>query len=899
MNTPFKLSTLFILITANCFAQNNPAPSTTNNSSYKIQTVHIQSRWAENVDTTNALNEYPRPQLQRDSWQNLNGLWEYAITDSTAAIPNSFQGKILVPYPIESVLSGVKKALMPDQRLWYRKIIQRPALLQNDHIILNFGAVDWQTTVFINKKQVGQHTGGYQNFSFDVTNFLQPGNNEIIVKVYDPTDQGPNPHGKQVLYPETIYYTASSGIWQTVWLEKVESTHISSLKTTPDIDKGTLAIVIDIAGHPENNSSLDIIVSTNGKVINTLQIPASQQQVNSTIYIPNVQLWSPDSPFLYDLSIRLKKGKKITDEVKSYFGMRKIDIQKDQKGADRIFLNNKYMFNLGTLDQGFWPEGLYTAPTDEALSFDIKAIKSLGFNTIRKHIKIEPERWYYHADKIGILVWQDFVNPPQDLPPGSRVIFEKEVQETMEQLHNHPSITTWVLFNERWGAYDQERLTKWIKKNDPSRLVNGHSGELLYVNDELRAPADDPWISSDLTDVHSYPEPRNAPPQRNKARVVGEFGGIGVSVPGHEWDDMRGWGYVQVTPAELKAQYIKMTEQLKQLEKEGLTASIYTQPFDVEGEENGLLTYDRKIIKIPVDEIRSLNKELVPLTDGFTLDPNFIIAANIDTGDNDNRYQELLVEYKNTLHNDSTFLRRLTLMAIRKKDQENATLVGNSYIDILKQPFSKENLDFIIAITRTSKDIGFNFCLKKPEKVDSVLGEFSAMRKVKKIIYNEEIAPYYKNHPNWETIQQKVTTLFGSLGEECVLGWRMIYYGFEVKDWENYGKYYVLYFKKSMNHYPEYHINNLTWILFEHSKNIGELTFATNVMKHIIDKNIDRSAEGYDTYANLLHRTNNSNEAIQWEEKALALKKGAPDEKLFAETLQKMKAGLPTWPQNN
>lgn len=899
MKIKLKSGLLFILVSANCLAQNkqNTLSDTTISASYKMQTTRMQSRWAEKVSPTNALTAYPRPQLQRSRWQNLNGLWEYAVTDSAVSIPTSFDGNILVPYPIESALSGVQKPLLPTQTLWYKKVIQRPLLSSNERIMLNFGAIDWQATVFINKKPIGQHSGGYQNFSYDITDFLQPGGNEIVVKVYDPTEQGPNPHGKQVLHPQSIYYMPSSGIWQTVWLEILPKTFINNLKVTPNIDKGTLDVTVNTYGDIEN-VNLEITALANGKTISSAKTPTFQQTITAQVNIPAARLWSPDDPFLYDLTVKLIKGNKVVDEVKSYFGMRKIDIQKDEKGADRIFLNNKYTYNLGTLDQGFWPDGLYTAPTDEALAFDIKTIKSLGFNTIRKHIKIEPERWYYYADKIGVLVWQDFVNPPQNLPQGSRSVFEKEVKETMEQLYNHPSIVTWVLFNERWGAYDQERLTKWVKKNDPSRLVNGHSGELLYVNDELRAPAINPWVGSDMTDVHSYPEPRNAPPQPNKARVVGEFGGIGVSVPGHEWDDMQGWGYIQVTPAELKTKYLKMMAQLKKLEKEGLSASIFTQPFDVEGEENGLLTYDREIIKMPVDEIRNINKELVTQTNGFKLDPNFMIAANLDTANNDNRYQELIAAYEDGAH-DSSFLRRLALMAVRKKDQKKVTQVGNSYIDILKAPFSRENLNFILAITRTSKDKGFDFCLKQPEKVDSVLGEFSAMSKTKKIIYNEEIAPYYNNKPNWELIQQKAAKLYGDLGEECVLGWRMIYYGLEARDWDNFGKYYVLYFKKSLTHYPEYHINNLSWLVFEHCSNIDELTFAASVMKYAIEKNWDQSPEGYDTYANLLHRTNKSNEAIKWEEKALNMMKGSPDEKLFAETLQKMKAGQPTWPQNN
>ncbi|MBS0027565.1 sugar-binding domain-containing protein [Chitinophaga sp. 22321] len=898
---------LSFLIAGKCLGQQNPKLSdkSTVLENYHMKPIHIQSRWAKYVNPSNVMIEYPRPLLQRRNWENLNGLWDYAITDSSIRNPSTFNGSILVPYPIESSLSGVQKILRPDQCLWYRKKIQRPNFSSNERIIVNFGAVDWQATVFINNKQVGQHSGGYQSFSFDITDFLAEGNNEILVKVYDPTDQGPNPHGKQVLNPSNIYYTPSSGIWQTVWLEKVSSVHILHLKATPNIDKEELNLGINTVAATKN-TTIEVVASVNGQIVtsNKKDIPAAQKEgaIVSTevlLNIPNPRLWSPSDPFLYDLSIKVSQGKKIVDEVTSYFGMRKIDIQKDDKGADRIFLNNKYTYNLGVLDQGFWPEGLYTAPTDEALAFDIKTIKSLGFNTIRKHIKIEPERWYYHADKIGVLVWQDFVNPPHELPSGSRDIFEKEIKETIDQLYSHPSIVTWVLFNERWGSYDQRRLTKWVKNYDPSRIVNGHSGELLYVNDQLRAPSDSPWIESDIADVHSYPDPRNPPALHNKARAVGEFGGVGVSVPGHEWDDMQGWGYIQVKPELLNAQYKKMTEELKKLEQYGLSASIYTQPFDVEGEENGLLTYDREIIKIPASEIRNYNKNLVPSSTGFSLDTAFHIAANINLNDNDDRYEELLTQYKKGIR-DSAFLRRVLLMAIRKKDQENATRIGNDYISNLTHPYSLDNLRLIKNITRTSKDKGFELFWKQSKKVDAELGENEALSKVKKIINSEEIIPFRNrnSNPDWDYIQKKLTDKYGDLGEELVLGKRMIYYGFESNDWENYGKYYMLYFEKALGHPSEYIVNNLTWVLYEHISNPKILEFAASVMKYTVEKS-DQSPEAYDTYANLLHRINKSHEAIKWEEKAVELKKGTPGEKTFAETLQKMKSGQPTWPTNN
>ncbi|MEC5146411.1 sugar-binding domain-containing protein [Chitinophaga sp. 212800010-3] len=882
------------LMTLACYSQTT---ATMHNSN--ILNIPLQSRWVKEVNQDHPLNSYPRPQLQRSNWQNLNGLWEYAITDSIVNYPENYNGKISVPFPIESALSGVQKTLKPENRLWYKTNFLKPSLTVGERIVLNFGAVDWQATVFINGKQVGVHSGGYQSFSFDITDYLKNGDNELLVKVYDPTDQGINPHGKQTLSPANIYYTPSSGIWQTVWLEKVPENHVNLLKVVPDIDKGTLNVNLNSVGKGEA-IIVEVEALENGKKVSTASSTLyhnKSESISLQLKIPNARLWSPDDPFLYDLNVKLIKSGHIVDNVKSYFGMRKIDIQKDRNGFDRIFLNNKYTYNLGTLDQGFWPEGLYTAPTDEALAFDIKTIKSLGFNTIRKHIKIEPDRWYYYADKIGVLVWQDFVNPPHNLPDGSKVIFEKEVKETMNQLYNHPSIVTWVLFNERWGAYDQERLTKWVKSQDPSRLVNGHSGELLYVNDQLRFPSDHPWISSDMTDVHSYPDPRDVPTLPGKVKVIGEYGGIGVPVPGHEWDDVQGWGYVQGTASELKNKYTQMVGELKNLETKGLSASIYTQPFDVEGEENGLLTYDREIIKIPVNEIRAINQQLVPYTPGFSLDPRFNIATNIDINDNDGRYQEFLGEYRNGKR-DSAFLRRLVLISLRKKNQEMLTQAGNDYISMLKAPFSKNNLEFISGITMTSKDKGFEMFLKNPDKVDVALYTNAARRKVWTIIDKEEVAPFTKGTPDWNTIQQRVINKFGNIGEELVLGRRMFYYGNVTKDWDNYGKYYKQYFEKAMTH-SEYHINNATWPLFENVTDTNILKFAAQVMKYDLDHFDQENTEAYDTYANLLYKLNQTSEAIKWEEKALERKKGAPDEKIYADVLQKMKSGQPTWPTKN
>jgi len=563
---------------------------------YHMQSVPIQSRWAAQVSPSNALPEYPRPQLVRKQWTNLNGLWEYAITDSVGRRPEHFEGKILVPYAIESALSGVKKALQPNQRLWYRRVFEQPALKTGERLLLHFGAVDYQASVYVNGTLVGGHTGGYQEFTLDVTEALKAGENDLTVMVTDPTDKGINPKGKQVLEPGGIMYTATSGIWQTVWLEPVAAVHIDKLSMTPDVDGGFLSLTVKSA---EDVSGYTVVAtaakggSVTGGVNEALRLP-----------VAHAHLWSPEDPYLYDLSVKLLYKGKVVDVVQSYFGMRKIAIAKDEQGVSRIFLNGKYTYNLGVLDQGFWPDGIYTAPTDEALRYDVEAIRSMGFNTIRKHIKIEPARWYYWCDKLGMLVWQDMPYPATETEAGRRE-FEAENVVNMEQLHNYPSIVCWVLFNEGWNSYDQQRLTEWMKQEDPSRIINGHTGGNYCGN----CPQDSTlrWISSDMADIHDYPGPGIAPAVAGKAMVLGEWGGVHVTIPGHVWNPEKGFGYIDSKAEAFAGKYDSMMVQLKGLERRGLSASIYTQPFDVEGEENGLMTYDRAVFKIPVDKIRSIN----------------------------------------------------------------------------------------------------------------------------------------------------------------------------------------------------------------------------------------------------------------------------------------------------
>jgi len=740
---------------------------------WSLKTIPIESRWAKEVSPTNALKEYPRPQLERKNWQNLNGLWNYVITAKDAGQPSKYGGQILVPYPIESALSGVKKTVQPNQNLWYKRSFN-VAVKEGERSLLHFGAVDWQATVFVNGKEVGSHQGGYTAFTIDVTNALKAGANELTVKVYDPTDQGIGPHGKQVLNPQNIYYTPTSGIWQTVWLETVPENYISFLTITPDIDKG----VVNVAVNSATKSPVQLTVE--GKTI--------KGSSNEIIAVPvkNAKLWSPAHPYLYDLAVKMG-----TDEVRSYFGMRKISVAKDDKGIDRIMLNNKPYYNLGTLDQGFWPDGLYTAPTDEALAFDIKAIKAMGFNTIRKHIKVEPARWYYHADKLGMLVWQDFVNPNQGLPEGSKPEFERESTEELAQLHNYPCITTWVLFNEKWGQYDQQRLTEWVKKTDPSRIVNGHTGEILYVNEQLRSPSPNAYVSADMTDVHSYPDPMISIKQDSKAQVCGEFGGIGVFIPDHQWLTGSAWGYIQEKPAGLMAKYKIMNQHLKLLEAEGLSGSIYTQPFDVEGEQNGLMTYDREVIKIPFEQLRQIHQMLNP--DMGTIPQ--VSAADADLTEPGLKYSAMLQQYIGG-NREPGFLKKLAMMAMQAGDKPGAQLVGTAYIANLKIPLSDEDIASVSQFTKSTRDPGFKLMNENPEQFKKAFGERQFTVAMMNMIYKGEMEPLINgsDNPDWTAIEAKVKP-FGAPGEEMFLRAKTIAL-YNKQDWAHYVSTAKIYLEK-------------------------------------------------------------------------------------------------------
>lgn len=585
---------------AACFC----APFLLAQQGWKMAPVPLQTRWAAAVSPANALPEYPRPQLVRGNWQNLNGLWEYAITTKDTAAPAKYSGQLLVPYPVESALSGVKQPLLPDQRLWCKRSFSYTSSGNKQKLLLHFGAVDYEATVYVNGHLVGTHTGGYTAFSFDITPYVVAGNNELLVSIWDPTDKQKNTvFGKQSLVPHTTWYTATSGIWQTVWLEKVPPVYITALVLTPDIDHSRLKVVVQCNAPDACMAELTAVAG--GQVEGGVK-----GAVNDTLYLPvaNMHLWSQADPFLYQLSVRLLHKGKQADTAGSYFGMRKIAIQKDAAGMDRIFLNNRYTYNLGTLDQGFWPEGCYTAPTDAALQYDIAMEKQLGFNTIRKHLKVEPARWYYHADRLGMLVWQDI---PARYPrldsitdnAASRTQFENELREIFAQLHNSPAIVQWIIFNEDWAAYDKERLETLARRLDDSRLINTNTGSKLH-----------PGLSGDFSVIHHYCYPLMPPRIEGKASILGEFGGFTTVIENHDWVPNKQWGHGEVMAgADFPLLYADLMRRVKELEQQGLSASIFTQPYDVEQEKCGIMTYDRAFLKIPADTIKAINAQLAPL----------------------------------------------------------------------------------------------------------------------------------------------------------------------------------------------------------------------------------------------------------------------------------------------
>jgi beta-galactosidase/beta-glucuronidase len=584
-------------------------------SDWKIVPGHITTQWAADVNPAKTLPDYPRPLMQRNNWQNLNGLWQYAIIPvaDNDAIPTTFQGNILVPFAAESALSGVGKTVGKDSILWYQRDITVMGKRKNKRILLHFGAVDWRSDIYINGKKIGRHEGGYDPFTFDITDALKKGSKQTLaVRVWDPTDDGPQPHGKQVVHPRGIWYTPVTGIWQTVWLETVPDTYIASTKQTPDLDNKNIAVSASVKNIQPGDELSISAWKGNEKVAETTGADTSV-----ALSIPDPETWSPSHPFLYDLKISVIRKGKTVDEVKSYFAMRKISVAPDENEIKKMMLNNKFLFEFGPLDQGWWPDGLYTAPTDDALKFDIEKTKEMGFNLIRKHIKVEPARWYYYCDSIGMLVWQDM--PSGDLgnhwesrpgvlgratdrnrTPESEGYYRKEWNAIMDALHNYPCIIVWTPFNEAWGQFKTVEITNWTKQKDPSRLVNSASGGNFYP-------------VGDIEDLHNYPDPAMPRPDifgDKKALVLGEFGGLGLPIEGHTWQE-KNWGYQSFKSNDsLFKRYQSLTTKLEELIKAGLSAAVYTQTTDVEGEVNGFMTYDRKVMKMPLEKLKADNEKL-------------------------------------------------------------------------------------------------------------------------------------------------------------------------------------------------------------------------------------------------------------------------------------------------
>ena len=554
------------------------------------------TRWSSLVDPAMPHPLYPRPQLVRKDWLNLNGVWEYQPGTSAAEAPpfgKPLSSSILVPYPPESALSGV---LEHHDRLWYRRSLAVPAAWHGKQVLLHFGAVDYESEVFVNGKRVGLHAGGYDPFSYDITSFLSgKGADELIVRVFDPTEKGGQPRGKQNTEPRGITYTPTTGIWQTVWLEPVSPAYIEDLTMVPDIDSGALKLTVASA-KAQGNAIVEVVIKAGDATVARSSAPVGKE---TSIPVPNAKLWSPDTPFLYTIDLTLKQGGRVVDKVSSYFGMRKLSVG-DVDGQKKLLLNNKFVFQIGPLDQGFWPDGIYTAPTDDALKNDIVQMKAMGFNFVRKHIKVEPARWYYWADTLGLMVWQDMAScnsyPGRQFtpPPIDKVAFEDGLRRMVQTHKNVPSIVLWVVFNEGQGQFDTERMVDLVRGLDPSRLINEASGG------EIKG-------FGDLNDIHSYPEPAVRPSNGRQAMVCGEFGGIGYLIPDHSWQ-REGHGYVEsANAADLLYLYAEYFEQVRNLrDHHNLSAVVYTELTDVMTEINGMLTYDR-VPKLPAEQIRQVN----------------------------------------------------------------------------------------------------------------------------------------------------------------------------------------------------------------------------------------------------------------------------------------------------
>ena len=581
---------------------------------------NIKTEWGEKVTPENVWQSYPRPQLKRADWMNLNGLWEYAITPmGTEKSAVAYEGEILVPFAVESALSGVKRTFTPEDLLWYRRTFELSDSWKGKNVILNFGAVDFECSVWVNGKLAGSHRGGSNPFSFDITKYLKRSGSQLLeVCVADPTDAEANARGKQSLEPRRIWYTPVSGIWQTVWAEAVNKTHFTQILPEADIDTPS----VDLTFKTENakgDEEVSVEIFDGEKVVKTVAGKVSDVM---HISLENPQLWSPETPKLYHFKAVMTKSGKVLDEVSSYFALREVEVAKDEAGYNRICLNHKPVFQMGTLDQGWWPDGLLTPPSEEAMIWDMKMLKDMGFNTLRKHIKVEPELYYYYADSLGLMIWQDmpsgFVTEKAseqhvkflwkedwNAPAEHSEQWQSELFGMIDWLRFYPSITTWVVFNEGWGQFNTVEIVSKVLEYDRTRIINGVSG----------------WTDrgvGHLFDVHNYPFTSMILSQNNGGRVsvLGEFGGYGWAVEGHLWNpDMQNWGYRNIDGAvALADNYTKVIYDLETLIPQGLSAAIYTQTTDVEGEVNGLATYDRKVVKLPVNAVHAMHDRLYGLS---------------------------------------------------------------------------------------------------------------------------------------------------------------------------------------------------------------------------------------------------------------------------------------------
>jgi Alpha-L-arabinofuranosidase B (ABFB) domain/Glycosyl hydrolases family 2, sugar binding domain/Glycosyl hydrolases family 2 len=587
------------------------------------KTPPLTTPWTSQVSPTNALPDYPRPQLVRSEWLNLNGVWEFgrAANLDSPPVGQTLPEGVLVPYPIESALSGIQRH---EDTMYYRRMFTVPSTWDGRRVKLNFGAVTWETRVWVNGTMVGTHTGGFDPFSFDITGALRAGSNEVIVGAYSPIDGSTFPIGKQRRSPGGIWYTAASGIWQTVWLEPVQANHITRLDTVPDVPAGVLDLVVrGTAGQQvraEVRTGTTVVGSATGTVGAHLRVP-----------VPNARLWSPEDPFLYDLRVTMG-----SDTVTGYFGMRSLG-KAVVGGVMRPLLNGKFVYQLGTLDQGYWPDGIYTAPTDEALRFDLERQKALGFNMVRKHIKVEPARWYYWADRLGLMVWQDMpaLDAVDDVPARAHANFESELRRVVEHLMGITSIAQWVPFNEGWGEYDNGRIVDLVRSIDPSRLINHNSGSNCCVSDPEPA-------NGDIIDDHAYQMSSGTrPPTASRVAVLGEYGGLGRRMVGHEWTPGAGFGYGDLHPdeASLTNRYVEITREVGRfVQTRGLSASVYTEPYDLENEVNGFYTYDRRVLKMTASRVLEVNRRVLAQAAGTEVGRGEAVSLRVTTPGFTNRY---------------------------------------------------------------------------------------------------------------------------------------------------------------------------------------------------------------------------------------------------------------------